>query len=403
MIKVGIGVVIGLIFGLVTGTVTGLRTTALILLTYIKDERMTPIKEKEKIVRFDFIDSLFFKFIWIILPLVFWLGSSQPFELFKVMLFICVTFVYFGYLISRITHPIFLFKSKVFVLLLLLFFIQVISSILGDRLNISVFGLQYRYQGLITQVSYILFVMVAVMSKDLYLKYIKWGSISVAFLILIEKFFYRYQQSVGTMGNPNFTGGYLAISIAFIDNPLIILIITLAILFTGSRSSLLAAMIIILGKVYFKYKNFKLILISVLLIVIFGVWVYPQRDISHFDNRGNIWQKGIDGAINKPIIGWGVENFELAFNSALKFSDFDLKNIRVDKAHNELLEMFVSSGTIGLFLYICIVLLTLRYLWGNTKMFLCFVGYLIICNLNVLSLNEYLFYYLCVGTAIKNK
>lgn len=123
----------------------------------------------------------------------------------------------------------------------------------------------------------------------------------------------------------------------------------------------------------------------------------PQRQASSFDSRNIIWAKGIEAGSTKPILGWGLENFELAFKSTLKPAEFDLKNIRVDKAHNEFLEIFVNSGAVGLTLYIGLVILALIRLRYNHQVMLGLIGYLIVASLNVVNINEYLFFYLALG------
>ncbi|EKD43555.1 MAG: hypothetical protein ACD_72C00229G0001 [uncultured bacterium] len=309
--------------------------------------------------------------------------------------------MYFGYLLGRISHPIKLFNNKLFLSILLLLVVEIFSSIFGARPNVSVFGLPYRYQGLVTQISYMLFTIIILFSGNVYLRYIKFGGIGVSILVMAEYLFFNSSRIVGVLGDSNFTGGYLALTMAYINNPILLSVITLAVFLTGSRSALLAVVVIILGKIYFKYKSLKITLFAVMVVLLPMILWFPKRELSHFDNRQSIWTKGVEAGLMKPFLGYGVENFEVAFNSVLKQNDFDLKNIRVDKAHSELLEIFVNSGLVGLFLYVVTIVLTLKYSWDNKPVFLSLIGFLVISNLNVVSINEYIFFYLAVGSAIK--
>lgn len=62
-----------------------------------------------------------------------------------------------------------------------------------------------------------------------------------------------------------------------------------------------------------------------------------------------------------------MEQFEKAFVSVLAPSDFNLKNIRVDKAHNELLEIGVAEGVLGVASWLTIVTVSARTFWQKRK------------------------------------
>jgi len=383
-----------------------LTTTLLasITLAYTKIEPMIPIKAKVKKINFDFISNFYFKFIWVILPIVFWPGLPEPLELAKVLAFIALTFIFFGYTLSIIQHPILYVKQYgIYLVLLGLLIVQVISSLTSNRPITSLLGITYRYQGLITQIAYLLFsftVTVTALKKPKIIEHgIQYGSLIIAILTIIEAILLGSARTVGFLGNPNFTGGFLAMSLPFLGKVFLWPLPLIAIFLTGSRSALIAAGIIMLLSVIFKTRN-KVLPIAAVMILTLGCIVFlPQRPTSSFDTRQTIWSKGITAAFQKPVLGWGLENFELAFNSQIKPNEFHLLNIRVDKAHNEFLEVLVNSGFIGLSLYLYLIWLILKNLRSNQKVFLSFLGFLIISNLNVVNLNEYLFFYLALGTA----
>jgi len=71
------------------------------------------------------------------------------------------------------------------------------------------------------------------------------------------------------------------------------------------------------------------------------------------------WQAGMDGFTEKPILGWGPENYSLSFNKYIK-SDYFINNyyyansVQFDKAHNKFFEILAETGLFGLISYLAI-------------------------------------------------
>lgn len=376
-----------------------MRAAARAAFTYTKDAMAHP--KTVKMTKENFIANLYFCVIWMLLPLVTWPNLPEPVELGKVLIFMIATFTYLGHNLRKIPSPITIVKKNVFLqILLVLLLIQLVSSLLGPRPVTSLLGQLYRYQGWLTQVSYITFVLALIPTYASPTRWISWGGLALSVVALLEYVTLHPGRVTGPLGNPNFTGGYLALSLAFQTHPLAHLLTLIALVTTGSRSAILAASLVIFLKIYARLKNTATRLTVALLFIVPLVVTLPRRAPSSFDTRPEIWQRGIVGALTRPILGWGLENYELAFRSTLIASDFDLKNIRVDKAHNELLEILVATGTIGLGLYL--VLLARMAKKATTRgvgdpYFLSFCAFLILSSLNILSLSEYLFFYLILA------
>lgn len=83
-----------------------------------------------------------------------------------------------------------------------------------------------------------------------------------------------------------------------------------------------------------------------------------------------IWKSIMPQIMEKPLFGWGPENFELAF-----YKQFDPKlflpewgtEIWFDRAHNVFVDYLVSHGFIGTLLYISIFLASAWYLFKKHK------------------------------------
>jgi len=343
------------------------------------------------------VEKYYYLLIWIVLPILYWPNLPQPLELYKTLIFICLNFAYFGYMMANNLIDKDIFMNKIFYLSVLLLVVQIFSSMMGGRFVISFWGLPYRYYGILTIVGGIIFAINLANSKNIYIKYIKYGALFSSLIFIV-------QLTTNTVViTPNFVGGYLTMCLPFLQNIFLYILVLFAVLLTGSRGAIIACAVISILLLFTFLKNKKYIFIILLATIPIIYFVYPQKAISHFDNRINIWQKGIEAGFKRPLIGYGVENFEIAFGGVLKQNDFDLKNIRVDRAHNEILEIFVNSGIVGLILYLYTLYLVIIKVKSNKLIFITLVGYLIISNLNVMSINEYIFYYLIIGLSLKNK
>ena len=219
----------------------------------------------------------------------------------------------------------------------------------------------------------------------------------------------------GLIGNPNFAGGVIALIYPYIfyelqANKMVLFIATCAasaaVFFTDSRGALIGLGLAVV-LLFSKYLTVKKLLILIILLPIIGIYFFPRREASNFDSRTIIWQKGWQAAQQKPLFGWGLENFNTAFQAQLlPEGDFDLKKIRVDKAHNEFLEILVSTGIVGCSLYIAVLAKTALILWREKKKnsfahlhFVTLMVFIVLAQVNVLSITEYIFLYIAIAVA----
>ena len=93
----------------------------------------------------------------------------------------------------------------------------------------------------------------------------------------------------------------------------------------------------------------------------------------------------------KPLFGWGPENFEIGFASVLNDKDFDLKNIRVDRSHNIILDIAANTGIVGLIVWGWLLIILFK---KSGIFFYPLLSFLIIANFNVISLNSWILFYL---------
>lgn len=345
-----------------------------------------------------------------LLPWVAWNQWFDRFELPKVIVFICVSNAYVAssWMIISKTYK-FVNMTVIEWLGTALLVLMAISTVINCDFKTGIMGQYYRYQGWITLLAYweIVWVISGFLKERILgalSKYIGWSGIMVSAGLVIEKLWQEGRVAL-TLGNPNFAGGFVALALAYLNNLWLSPIFLAGIWVSGSRSAMLAAGLIIWLKLMKRIESKQGKLLITLLVILNCAFLYPKRGISSYDKREIIWQRGLMAVGQKPILGWGLEGFERAFVSVLKDDDFDLKNIRVDKAHNEIIETAVNGGLVAVMVYLSVLGITINTLWRKRGSewawdnLLGLFGFVIISNLNVVNVNSYLFFYLAVGTA----
>ncbi len=188
----------------------------------------------------------------------------------------------------------------------------------------------------------------------------------------------------GTLGNPSYLAGYLTMSFAA---ALLLLpaagrrgriallcataAIAAAVTLTGSRSGLLGlvasaavagAVLLAFGRGRVRRTAFAAIGVAVLVLV--GGFLAPPEMLTRFgmppevqrvlnwrsyfgdDTRLIEWRIALDAFRARPVLGWGPENFQAAFDrhyrpELLRYSFYETVS---DKPHNVPLEMLVAGG-----------------------------------------------------------
>jgi O-antigen ligase len=302
-------------------------------------------------------------------------------------------------------------KNLISLLVLGYFFWVFLTSLLGFFWPRSLLGNYYRQQGLFTFFHFIFFFLLVVLFVGRLKK--EWLAFSLsggAFLGGLMK----------SSGHPNFLAGYLVITLPFtfylIKKRKIFSIFLFfqvwAVIQSGSRMAVFL-LFAVLGFYFLRcLKKERFLLLFFLILILLSLPF--AREVSFYENRWRIWQKGWLAFGQRPIFGWGLENFEYAFGSVLKpEKDIGLTDIRVDKAHNEFLEIAVSSGIVGLGLYLAIIFSSLKLFWQKLKssenkdwwlaVFLSLIVFVIRSQFNPISIAEYVLFWFLIGLAAVNK
>ncbi|MDD5153025.1 MAG: O-antigen ligase family protein [Candidatus Pacebacteria bacterium] len=82
--------------------------------------------------------------------------------------------------------------------------------------------------------------------------------------------------------------------------------------------------------------------------------------------RFMVWGMAIDGFKERPILGWGQENFNYVFNKYYNPGMYEQEQW-FDRAHNVVFDWLVASGALGLLSYLGIFCLAIYIIWKRTK------------------------------------
>lgn len=147
-------------------------------------------------------------------------------------------------------------------------------------------------------------------------------------------------------------------------------------------STLWGAVIFYLFYLAIKEKNKKLQRIGrFLLLIVLCATIYLIIDLHVQDSisqdvlnrlstrsRSAVWKSSWPLIKERPILGYGPENFEDVFvknfDPRLFLKEFGTET-RFDKAHNVILDTLIVGGALGLFFYISIFIYSFYFLWKN--------------------------------------
>ena len=350
------------------------------------------------------------------LPLIYSYRFYNPYELPKFLWFVVGVWL-LG--VGKLCRGRAMVWDRLTIFILLYLLISFVSDLLGLDPRTSILGSYWRHQGWLTLAGgVLLFLLLEKRQTGLLPNTILASTFLVSaftcwqgarFYLLKDPAVPNYNgRIVGTMGNPNFLGGWLAMVLPLamgemeklklkqksIINFLLLALSLTAIFLSGSRGAWLAVGIVgvlwllvrrkfkILVILLVSFSSFLLVFLHLRGVRVFIPWV--SRD-SIWENRLIIWQEGIKAAAKQPIFGYGQENFELIFPAD--------RRLPVDNAHNLFLEIFLSSGIIGLLIYLAILLEAFKKVSLAVRLSL--LVFLVRAQFNPLSISEIaLFWYL---------
>jgi O-antigen ligase/cytochrome c-type biogenesis protein CcmH/NrfG len=93
---------------------------------------------------------------------------------------------------------------------------------------------------------------------------------------------------------------------------------------------------------------------------------FAQIGLADAGPRLSIWKMAGQGFKERPILGWGQENFNYVFN---KYYDPKLYSQEqwFDRAHNVFFDWLIAAGILGLLGYLSLFALAFYYVWGRRE------------------------------------
>lgn len=164
------------------------------------------------------------------------------------------------------------------------------------------------------------------------------------------------------------------------------------IFYAGTRGTILgliggilvaSAIFIFFGKTAPKLKKVGIAVIIALVVIAGGF--YAIRNTSFVQNHGvfsritsisisdgatrfAIWNMALKGVAERPLLGWGQENFNYIFNKHYAPSMYAQESW-FDRAHNQYLDWLVAGGVFGFALWLSFFGFALWYLWRPKSSF----------------------------------
>lgn len=329
--------------------------------------------------------SLFFLVPALMVP---W--SPVPAELSKGILFNWFVLILLGLTIGQLVfdRPTSSQLKKMFALktlriLLALMIVLFVSSLLGADPLKSFTGNFARNDGLVSMAYFMVFALITTsqwihLRKKSVIRWIFAGVFVNLALVFLQSFavyilgwtdINDWGGSFGaTFNQPVFLAGYLATTFPLVfwyitqkSKPASVLfacLIGIALVLTQTWGAILAFLITLVMLIPSHNQHKKTlqkviypgVLVSFLLVLLIS---YSSASIEA-DNRFRIGFSLLQAGVAKPILGWGWANVDYAFAST-NWPFHREVDVYLDKAHSYLLEYFVTTGSIGLVLYLFLI------------------------------------------------
>lgn len=337
-----------------------------------------------------------------------------------------------------------------------------LTSLTGINPQDSILGTDPYFQGAILYSYLFLFYLIV---KSVNIKLENWAKVLVGSAIVVALLAIKdwvllniFNQQiptyagrvVSTFGQPNFYAGFLLLTLPFsyflfknLDKKLSFLGFTaglvsmVGIFVSHSRLTILLTLfLLILGlidqlKIKFKmgFIVLGIIFISMVLALRFSSGIVgneisapfltnnPDLTQQSVEKRVYIWPVAWQVFLQKPLIGYGLENINLAFSNYfqinkhplfeenLKISPvlISLKELNIDRTHNYILDLLLSSGILGLLAWLFLILMLLKRFYirkmslENTTLLVGFIAYSIWVQFQNQSVVHLVYFWLLAG------
>lgn len=133
--------------------------------------------------------------------------------------------------------------------------------------------------------------------------------------------------------------------------------------------TILIVVVVFVGSLY-GLRNSSLVTSNPLLSR-FGALIAAPTDLSSYastqgKSRFSIWAIALKGVEQKPLLGWGQENFNYVFNAYYDPKIYDQEQW-FDRAHNVFFDWLIAGGALGLLAYLSMFVFAIFTLWKKKR------------------------------------
>lgn len=326
-------------------------------------------------------------------PLVVYRYSFFPFVTPKTIYFrILVEIMLAAYLFLMLLFPRYRPKSNIILISILIFiFVLILTSVSGINFERSFWSTYERMTGIFTFLHLLAFFVILTSTFKERGDWEKILAVSVLVgVILCITVLTNTGLSTrggGTIGNTSFLAAYLLFDVFFalvlflqqkssflrVFSGVSLLFLVPTLLVSTARGAIVAfwsgLFLILLGYLIFSKKKklkkagtyliFCLVILSIIALIVQPSFLKNrvEKVLKDMKPRFVVWEKGWKGFLEKPIFGWGPENFNVVFTKFFNPCVFLSEcggEIWFDRVHNIVLDTLVNSGIIGLLSHLLI-------------------------------------------------
>ena len=334
-------------------------------------------------------------------PLVLIKSFFFPFVVPKTIFFrIVIDIVFIFYVLLAVSNPKYRPRITPLTITVLVFIlVLVLTSIAGVSFSKSFWSVFERMTGLLTFFHLFAFyiVLTSVFQKRRDWDWILFVSVLVG--VFMSMFVFTANEAAsrggGTLGNTSFLSACLIFCIffaiiqlftkegigwkIFYSASLIVFFIATFFNIEPTRGAIGALaggiLVLVLGYLFFHYwisrgglsKRAIFILASVFVLLclgfsqtsIFKGELQKISEMGSFQSRKIVWDIAIEGWKERPLLGWGMENFNIPF---AKYFNPELPlthDMWYDRAHNVIIDTLVMTGVIGLLSYLSLFIVAI--------------------------------------------
>ena len=332
-------------------------------------------------------------YLTVFTPLIVHERSFFPFVTPKTIYFrILVEIMLAAYLILAVYFPRYRPKiNSVFSSILVFIFILILTSFLGINLERSFWSTYERMTGIFTFLHLLAFfiILTSVFKKREDWEKLLSVSILVGVFLCIGLISTNQASSRGggTIGNTSFMAAYLLFNVFFalflflekkssgwrIFSGISLLFLIPVLLTSTARGAIvsfwLGLFLLFLGYLIFSNQKkfqkvgyfliFFLIVLVLILLVLQPSFVKDKinQTLKDMKPRFVVWETAWKGFLEKPVFGWGPENFNVVFvkffNPCMFLSECG-GEIWFDRAHNIVLDTLIATGIVGFLSYLLV-------------------------------------------------